>query len=419
VRPARLLFTTLALGAVACSDGFIGPSNQTPARSALPRPLTASESKVIDASNAFAFSLFAKVNAAQRDSNVFISPLSASLALGMTLNGAANQTFEEMRSALQFGTASQQEINDGYKSLIALLSSLDPAVTMRIASSIWYQNGFPFNQSFLDAGKTSFDAEIQGLNFADTPGSLTAINGWVNSKTNGKIPSILDSIDSDLVMLLVNAIYFNGSWRTKFDAALTTDAQFQPSTGAAQAVRLMHRNGKIHYAETATYQAVDLPYGDSSFTMTVVLPRQGQSVETVATSLTSATWETLADSFEPTTVDLFLPKLKLSYGRQLKPDLQALGMRAAFEPNTADFTKMSTSRGRELYIKFVKQKTFVDVNEEGTEAAAVTGVGIGVTSVPLTVTMRVDRPYIFLLRERLSGTVLFMAKIVRMPAASS
>jgi serine protease inhibitor len=403
----------------ACSDSTVGPagSGQSPARTALPRELTASEHKVIDASNAFALSLFARVNAAQRDSNVFISPLSASMALGMALNGAAGQTFDQMRSALQFGTASQQEINDGYKSLIALLSSLDPAVKMQIANAIWYQSNFPFNQSFLDDGKTFFDAEIRGLNFADVPASLTAINGWVNTKTNGKIPTILDSIDPDLVMFLVNAIYFNGSWRTKFDPALTTDAQFQPATGPAQAVKLMHRNGKIHYAETPTFQAVDLPYGDSSFTMTVVLPKQGQTVETLAASLTSAAWQTLAASFQSTTVDLFLPKLRLSYERQLKPDLQALGMLAAFVPNWADFTKMSTTRGRDLYVKFVKQKTFVDVNEEGTEAAAVTGIGIGVTSAPLTVTMRVDRPYMFVLRERLSGTVLFVAKIARMPAS--
>ena len=419
VRSALLspLFVMFAISA--CSDSTVGPagSGQSPARTALPRELTAAEHKVIDASNAFALSLFARINVAQRDSNVFISPLSASMALGMALNGAAGQTFDQMRSALQFGTASQQEINDGYKSLIALLSSLDPAVKMQIANAIWYQSNFPFNQSFLDDGKTFFDAEIRGLNFADVPASLAAINGWVNTKTNGKIPTILDSIDPDLVMFLVNAIYFNGSWRTKFDPALTTDAQFQPATGAAQAVKLMHRNGKMHYAETSTFQAVDLPYGDSSFTMTVVLPKQGQTVETLAASLTSTAWQTLAASFVPTTVDLFLPKLKLSYERQLKPDLQALGMLAAFVPNGADFTKMSTTRGRDLYVKFVKQKTFVDVNEEGTEAAAVTGIGIGVTSAPLTVTMRVDRPYIFVLRERLSGTVLFVAKIARMPAA--
>src|SRR5262245_12420260 len=248
VRSALLssLFAMLAI--TACSDSTVGPagSGQSPARTALPRELTAAEHKVIDASNAFAFSLFARVNSAQRDSNVFLSPLSASMALGMTLNGAAGQTFDEMRSALQFGTASQQEINDGYKSLIALLSSLDPAVKMQIANAIWYQSNFPFNQSFLDVGKASFDAEIRGLNFADVPGSLTAINGWVSTKTNGKIPTILDSIDPDLVMFLVNAIYFNGSWRTKFDPALTTDAQFQPVTGAAQSVKLMHRNGKIH-----------------------------------------------------------------------------------------------------------------------------------------------------------------------------
>jgi serpin B len=403
------------VGAIACSKDPSSPGVARDALTVLPRSLTPAEHKVIDASNAFAFSLFGRVGTAQRDSNVFLSPLSASFALGMTLNGAANQTFDEMRAALQFGGATQQEINEGYKSLIALLVALDPGVTMQIANSIWYQNTFPFNQSFLDASKTYFDAEVRGLNFADAAASLAAINGWVNTKTNGKIPTILDSMDPDLVMFLINAIYFNGSWRTKFDASLTADAQFQPATGSAQPVKLMHRNGKMLYMETAAYQAVDLPYGDSAFTMTVVLPKQGQNVETVAASLTPSTWQTLTGSLQVTTVDLFLPKLRLSYERQLKPDLQALGMRVAFEPNRADFTNMSTARGRDLYIKFVKQKTFVDVHEEGTEAAAVTGVGVVPTSIPLTITMRVDHPYLFVLRERLSGTILFMAKITRMP----
>src|SRR5438034_1332995 len=193
----RSVIATLAAYGVAALTGCGGRDPVSPpaaALTSLPRELSGAEHKVIDASNTFSFALFGRISGTQRDTNVFISPLSASFSLGMTLNGAANQTFDEMRAALQFGGATQQEINDGYKSLIALLTSLDPAVIMQIANSIWYKNTFPFNQSFLDAGKTYFNADVRPLNFADATGSLATINGWVNDQTKGKIPKILDEI---------------------------------------------------------------------------------------------------------------------------------------------------------------------------------------------------------------------------------
>jgi serine protease inhibitor len=401
---------------IACSGSPTTPGSQPAELQSLPRALSVGEQQVIDASNAFSFALFGR-GTVRRDSNVFLSPLSASFSLGMTMNGAAGTTFDEMRSALQFGSMSQQEIDASYKSLIALLTSLDPAVTMQIANAIWYRQGFPFNQSFLDTTKAYFDAEVRGLNFADVAGSLGAINGWVNTKTNGKIPTILETIDQQDVMFLVNAIYFNGSWRSKFDAAETIDAPFTAFDGSKESLRLMHRNATMAYAETDAYQAVDLPYGNGAFSMTVVLPKAGRDVESVAASLTPAAWQSLTGRFNGSAlVDLYLPKIKLSYQRQLASDLVALGMKAAFVPGGADFTRMSPA-GKDLYIAFVKQKTFVDVHEEGTEAAAVTVTGIRVISAPITQTMRVDRPFLFVLRERLSGTILFMGKIVRPPAA--
>ena len=404
------------LPAISPSDG------PPPALTALPRDLTPAEHKVIDSANAFSLALWAKINAAQRTSNVFVSPLSASFSLGMTLNGAANQTFQEMRSALQFGGSTEQEINDGYQSLIALLTGLDPAVKTGIANSIWYRDGFPFTQSFLNVSKQYFDAEVRGLNFADQAASLAAINGWVDSKTNHKIPSILDNINPEDVMFLINAIYFNGNWREKFNPAETREALFHAADGTTQPMSLMHRQAKMSYLESATYQAVDLPYGNSAFTMTVVLPKEGTDVESLAASLTPSTLQSLTTGLHTedpqywVDVDLSLPKLRLSYERTLNDDLKALGVTSAFVPDGADFTRMSP-RGKNLYISFVKQKTFIDIHEEGTEAAAVTATGIGATSVPPPPkVMRVDRPYIFVIRERLSGTLLFMGKIARMPS---
>lgn len=409
----------LLSASAACTQvGTTRSRGHEPALASLPRALTPAEHSVIDAADAFSFALFRTVSAAQRDSNVFLSPLSASFSLGMTLNGAANRTFAEMRSALQFGGTSQQDINAGYKSLLTLLTSLDPAVEMRIANSIWYRRGFPFHQSFLDTTSRDFGAKVAPLDFNDVHASLATINGWVNAETKGKIPTILDDIRADNVMFLINAIYFKGSWRTEFDPAQTTATEFHPSSGTPQPVQLMHRLDEMLYAEGATYQAVDLPYGDSAFTMTVLLPKQGTNAETLAASLTPAFWAGVTGDLDARKIDLYLPKLRLNFERMLNGDLQALGMRVPFEPNAADFTRMS-SAGDSLYITFVKQKSFVAIDEQGTEAAAATATGVVGSAAELVPVMRVDRPYLFVIRERLSGTVLFMGKIDRMPSESS
>jgi serpin B len=212
-------------------------------------------------------------------------------------------------------------------------------------------------------------------------------------------------------MFLINAIYFKGNWRDKFDAAQTKDTLFFGVSGN-QPMRLMHRHGALSFLFTPQFSAVDLPYGSGAFTMTVLLPNQGTSIDQVASSLQSGAWASWMSGFHEITTDVWLPKLKLEWERTLNDDLKALGLRDAFVRDVADFTRMSPA-GHGLYIDKVKQKTYVDINEEGTEAAAVTSVGIVATSLPPS--LRVDRPYIFVIRERLSGTIVFMGKIVRMP----
>jgi len=406
----------VTIGLVGCA-GTTEPHAPPQQLTALPRDLSVAEQKVVAGSNAFSIALWQKVAAAQRDTSVFISPLSASFALGMTMNGAANATWSEMRDALQFGGATQQEINSGYKSLVALLTSLDPQVTMQLANSIWYRQTFPFLQSFLDTTKAVFDADVKGLDFTNVPASLATINGWVDAKTAHRIPTVLENITSDQVMFLINAIYFKGGWRNKFDVGKTTDDTFHGAGGTTQPVRLMHSlRDSTSYAETATYQAVDLPYGNGAFSMTVLLPRAGTDVETLSASLTPAAWSAVVAGFHPAKIDLALPRFTLKWERKLNADLEALGMRQAFVLDGADFTRMAAAPiGLHLYVQFVKQNTFVAVDEEGTEAAAVTVVGIGVTSLPVIPVVRVDRPFLFVLRERLTGTILFMGKIVRMP----
>jgi serine protease inhibitor len=411
-RSHHQLLATVALAMVAACSSATGPgADDPPAKlDKPPRALSGSEVRLVGAVNGFSFDLFRRLSAAQKDSNVFTSPLSASMALGMAMQGAAGPTYDQMRATLGFGSATDQEIGESYKSLIALLRGLDPAVDVRIANSIWYAAGFPFTQSFLDAGKNWFDAQVTSLDFT-SPSAPTTINSWVSGATAGKIPTILDRIEDGQVMFLINAIYFKGSWREKFDPAQTRDAQFRGVAGS-QPMKLMHRHGTVASLRTQDFAAVDLPYGNSAYTMTVVLPHEGKSVDAVAASLGAADWATWMSQFHEGELDVELPRFRLEWERMLIPDLQALGMRDAFLDRGADFTRMSP-RGRELFISVVKQKTYVDVNEEGTEAAAVTNVGISLTSAP--VPFRVDRPFVFVIRERLTGTVVFMGKIVRMP----
>lgn len=388
-----------------------GETDAPPLLDALPRPLTAGERSIVGAANDFSFSLFKAVNSSP-DSNVFTSPLSASFALDMTMNGAAGTTYDQMRSALAFGTASEADINDGYKGLVAMLRALDPQVDLRIANSIWYDKSLSVNASFIETSRNFFDAKVSALSFSD-PASVRTINDWVSAATVQKIPTIVDDLGKDLVMVLVNAIYFKGSWRERFDPALTIDAPFHGVTGD-QPAKLMHRNGTMGYLSARDYDAVDLPYGNSAFTMTVVLPHTGTSVEAVVSSLQPATWSTAMGQLHTAEVDLYLPRFRLEWSRKMNDDLKSLGMRDAFLEGGADFTRLSPI-GRQLFISYVKQKSYVDVTEEGTEAAAATAVGIGVTSLPQTIPMRVDRPFLFVIRERLSGTILFVGKIVRMP----
>jgi serine protease inhibitor len=402
-RPA--LFALVLIG-TACREGT-APAPSAPITS-LPRTLTDPENKVIAGSNEFAFDLFRTGNISQHKANVFISPLSASMALGMTANGANGATYDEMRSALRLTGATKADVGAGYKSLIELLRGLDPGTTFIIANSIWYERTFPFNASFLDESKLYFDAQVESIDFR-SPTAVPTINSWVSEHTNDKIPTILDSIADEEVMFLINAIYFKGIWQKQFDKSKTVDAPFHSADGTTSTVKMMAREEGVQYTATSEYAAVDLPYGNSAFSMTVVLPNG--DIDAFAESFDQAKWNSLVGSFRESNLQVYLPRFRMEWKRGLNEDLQQLGMRLAFY--SADFTRMSP-RGLDLIITRVVQKTFVEVDEEGTEAAAATMVGIGLTSMPAA--FRADRPFLVVIRERFSGTILFIGKIAKLPA---
>jgi serpin B len=387
-----------------CSeDDATGPATPTPMRA-----LTAEETSINRANSSFAFALFDRVAVAEGEKNVFLSPLSVSMALGMTMNGAAGETWEGMREALRLDAMSAHAMNSAWKGLRTLLLSADPAVTLTVANSIWSRDGFAVTQSFIDTNRYYFDAEVRTLDFND-PGAADVINSWVSEKTRDRIPRIVDAPISPLTMMyLINAVYFKGNWSTQFDPAKTRDAPFHPAAGAQQTVPLMQREGSMRYLSNGTLQMVDLPYGWDRFNMAVLLPHEGQDIAALRASLAeSGAWANLYSSLNEQNILLFLPRFRMEYEVRLNSVLSAMGMEQAFQPGVADFSGINPAR--ELHISDVKHKTFVEVNEEGTEAAAVTSVEVGTVSMPPT--MRVDRPFVFVIHERNTGAVLFVGQV--------
>lgn len=406
---AVLIGTLTAATACSITDPP-GPPEQL---TALPRSLTADEAAVAGAANDFAFTLLKRLSTQQPAENVFVSPLSVSMALGMAMNGAAGTTLDQMRTTLGFGAKELASINAGYRGLIALEAGLDPSTTFDIANSVWHRSTFPFHQTYLDALKTSFDADVRAAPFNST--TVTDVNKWVSDQTNARITNILDEIKPDDVMFLINAIYFKGSWRDGFDPAATHDALFTRIDGTTQTVKMMSRpstRGKIRIGMLNGTQVGELAYGNGAFVMTILVPGGQANVNDVAASLDTLAWRGFIGAMGTSEVkaDVALPRFTMEYERELSADLKALGMPVAFDA-AADFSGMSPL-GADLFISFVKHKTFVKVDEVGTEAAAVTNVGMSFTSGPPS--LRVDRPFIFAIRERFSGTILFMGKIVRL-----
>jgi serine protease inhibitor len=400
----------LALSVASCGDGPVAPEPITE----LPRDLTAAEHAVVQASNNFAVSLLNQVHRAAPDSTVFLSPLSASMALGMTMNGAAGGTLDQMREMLGFGSLSMNDVDASYRGLLDVLGSLDSHVEVDVANAIFHRSTFQFETTFVDTVRTYFDAMIQGLDFSD-PAAVVTINDWVKQATNNRIDGIVDPpIDPQTMAFLLNAIYFKGDWTKRFDTNDTYTGLFHLVNGSTTDVRFMTKKDTLAYRATDAWQAVELPYGGGAWVMTVAVPTQGHSLDDVSADLA-----TLLDpdaSWSEHTVVIDLPRFQLEWERVLNDDLKALGMVDAFSPVNADFTPMfRDAREAQLHVQEVKQKTFLKVDETGTEAAAVTSVSVGVTSVPLQYVVKADRPFLLAIRERLSGTVLFVGYIVQAP----
>ncbi len=407
-------YRTLYVVALGLLFSCSGPTE--PDYSTLPRDLTPEEIELAQSSDRFGLKLFREVVRQQPDSNIFISPLSVSMALGMTANGAAEATLDSMRATLELASLTEAESNAAYQSLIELLTGADPQVQFDIANSIWYRDIWTFNDDFLQRCRDYFDAVVRGLDFSKSAAADT-INAWVDENTQGKIKEIVDKpIDSFTAMFLINALYFKGTWTYEFDPEDTKDDEFTRLDGSKAPCSMMSQEADLLYQETEQFQAVDLPYGDGLFSMAVLLPKSDVHVDTLAAHLTADNWASWIGDLDTHAVALELPKFKLEYDLKMNDVLKALGMAVAFDGGQANFSRMLVESGAypgNLFIDKVKHKTFVQVDEEGTEAAAVTSVEMGFTSIgPSSIIMRVDRPFVFVIRERTSGALLFMGKIV-------
>ncbi len=353
----------------------------------------------------FAFDFFKKLNEGEKpEKNVFVSPLSLHMALGMLVNGANGKTAEEIQQTLKLNGISLTDANATYQKLIEGLPKADPKVTLGLANSVWNRDSFQPETDFINILKQSFQAEASSFSGSDA----TPLNNWASDKTNGKIKKVLDKIEPQMVLFLMNALYFKGDWKTSFDTQKTSDYPFQLSTSQTKQVKMMQMKDKISFANREGYFAYELPYGNGQYAMTVMVPTGNTDINSLISKLSPTEWSDLQKSLkEVNNLQIGLPRFTLEYEVYLNEVLKKMGMPTAFSDD-ADLTKIN--KAGNLKVGFVKQNTYVGVDEKGTEAAAVTTIGVELTSVPQT--YYADRPFVIVINEKSSNTVLFMGKIV-------
>ncbi|MBN1387449.1 MAG: serpin family protein [Bacteroidales bacterium] len=375
----------------------------------VPIELTATQQELVESDNTFGFDIFRLVMQENSDvENVMISPLSISYALSMTLNGANGATRDSMMKALRYYNIDIEDINNSYKDLTDKLMEVDERVLMEIANSVWVEERLRVKQTFMDVLKDYFDAEAYDFSVGD-PDIVDIINKWIEDHTHGKIKDMIDPpLPPDIAMLLINAIYFNGKWKYEFDKDNTVDMPFYPEGGSQVDVPMMNQELTAKINATDEFIILELPYGQGNYVMDVVLPDDGYTSADIIPLLNSDDWNTWIEGLRDGDVDLYMPRFKYEFKTELKNVLSAMGMGLAFDPFSADFSNISE---QSLFISKVLHQTFIETNEEGTEAAAATVVMIELTSMPSgPVVVRLDKPFIYIIRETSTNCIVFMGK---------
>jgi serpin B len=402
-----LPFLTLAL--FACSENMPNRNIQDP----ISIEMSSVEMQLADEEQVFGMDFFASVLANNKEKdNLVVSPLSLNMALAMVWNGANNETRQAIREAMGMGDYPDEEVNAWFRKLKETLLKTDPSTKLALANAIWARKGFPFRESFYDVNRKWYDAKVSELDFND-PQSVQVINRWCSDNTNGLIKEMIREIPSDLVMYLMNALYFKGEWSEgfAFPKKSTASANFRMENGQTVPAQMMNQTSHQTYYSDEYLSATSLPYGNGAFRMIFVLPNDPVSFDEMIEHLqTPAPLAACLNGGMTCEVNLFVPRFKTEFEIDLNKPLTDLGMGIAFDSKKADFGGISD---QPLFISQVTQKTYIEVNEEGTEAAAITSVGMEVTSVgpAQPVTFRADRPFLFLIREQSSGAILFIGKI--------
>lgn len=394
-----VLVLTMTILGCSCSQDIISPEFDYNLKSA----------KVIETNNEFGLELLKTVFDAEEQANVMISPASVSIALGMAYNGAETNTRDAFEEVLNYEGLSREEVNEITKELIHVLVTNVSGNLLEIANSMWYNEGFPVESEFINLNSHYFDAEVRELDFSSAE-AVNTINNWVSAKTHGKIDEIIDSIDPAVMMFLINAIYFNCLWETEFDPDDTHQANFYNEDGSLFGqVDMMHLESSFRVANHASFRAIELPYKNGKFSMFLFLPTEESTVNELVQQLDGTTWKNWQDGFsEQEDFQVYLPRFKFEFERSLADDLKTMGLDIAFSPQEADFSGISTIA---LYIADVIHKTYIKVNEEGTEAAAVTAVVMELTSLEPMNELRFDRPFLFAITENSSKSILFAGKV--------
>lgn len=400
-------FFSIAILSVLMVAGCKSPS---PSLESNPKVSSKTFQNMTDAQNSFSFSLFEKsLKSESRESNILLSPPSIFMDFAMLYNGASGKTKAAMEKALFINAFDINTINSSQSDLVKNLPELDSGVTLNMANAIWYSQDKTPKTSFLSVNQDFYKAKIQKADFQN-PKTKTDINNWVSENTNGKIPSIIDNISPGEIMFLLNAVYFKGQWKDEFNPKLTQNRTFHSKENDKD-VPFMFKDERQNYLKNQDFQIVELPYGEGNFSMYVLLPSEKNSVNELAKKLNPKYFSDLKSEMTSTNLKLYLPKWESSYNADhLKESLTAMGMGITFE-NKAEFPDVFEDESTK--ISQIKHKTYIKVDEEGTEAAAATSIGMVTTSMPMPTQeeMDVNRPFVYLITENKSGTILFLGTV--------
>jgi serpin B len=378
---------------------------------AAPRGTAGCAATIADGNNIFAFNLYAALRA--QPGNLFLSPFSIETAMSMVYSGARGRTAEQMAAVLHLPSDPQQA-QSGFAELLNALQAgaKSHGYRLDIANGLWAQKDYPFLPAYLDAMRSAYAAELDSVDFIHQAEAVRArINSWVASRTQDKIKDLFPpaSFHSDTRLVLANAIYFKGAWARPFKPELTHDAPFTVQGGSTIQVHMMEQQATFNYLDAGTFQVLELPYNGDTLAMDIFLPRKADGLAELERQLTAESLARSLAKFHRESVRVALPRFTMTSSFQLNRELAAMGMPLAFERG-ADFSGMS-ERGRELLLSTVVHKAFVDVNEQGTEAAAATGVGVVATAIVRHIDFRVDHPSLFLIRDLSSAAILFMGRL--------